>query len=134
MSGWVVVAIWFVAILFSTCLMASRSYDRQLKDISKRRPNPTKDEFVEMMAPDVSREASLFLWDTALVYLRPHASPHPDDDLIQELPIDDEDVTMDWPRDWAERKGFHESNFPGWPDDLPVTFRNLGRWLDRGPV
>ena len=58
-----------------------------------------------MMRPDVSEQASAFLWKSALPYLellRPALTPHPDDDLVSDLPIDDDDFGMDWPREWAE--------------------------------
>jgi len=88
------------------------------------------------MRADVSREAALFLWQTALPYLdfhKPPLTPHPDDDLIKDLPIDSDDISMDWPKHWAERHGFHDSNLPDWPKGWPVTIRNYGRWLDMRP-
>ena len=89
-----------------------------------------------MMRADVSEEAASFLWQTALPYLdchKPPLTPHPDDDLVRDLPIDADEISMDWPRDWAERGGFHDSNLPDWPKEWPATIRNYGRWLDMGP-
>ncbi|WP_324261897.1 hypothetical protein U4960_01745 [Altererythrobacter sp. H2] len=91
---------------------------------------------MELMVSDVSEDAARFLWQTTLSCLKfhePSLTPHPDDDLIKDLPIDDDDISMDWPREWAERRGFHESNLPDWPKNWPVTIRNYGRWLDMGP-
>ena len=51
----------------------------------------------------------------------------------EDLPIDDEEWSMDWPQEWAELRDFHESNFHDWPESWPVTIRNFGRWLDKGP-
>ena len=87
-----------------------------------------------MMARDVSVAATDFLWEEACTCLTPHATPHPDDDLIRELPIDDEDITLDWPREWAKLRGLDESNLPDWPEDWPVTVRNFGRWLDMDSI
>lgn len=101
--------------------------------VAAMRPNPTEEQFLAMMAADCSPEVSRFLWDSALTYIQPRLTPHPDDNLLDDLKIDDEDLSMDWPRDWAASKGFHESNLPDWPDDWPITIRNYGRWLDMGP-
>lgn len=85
-----------------------------------------------MMAADVSHDATEFLWDTALIYLRPKLTPHPEDDLVADLPIDSDDWSMDWPRDFARRHGFDEKIYPIWPEGWPVTVRNFGQWLDFG--
>lgn len=123
----------FLVILFG---VAWRNTRRQVRATRARRPNVTEAQFMELMANDVSGDAARFLWQTALSYLEGHEpllTPHPDDDLIKDLPIDHEDISLDWPREWAEQRGFHESNLPDWPKDWPVTIRNYGRWLDMGP-
>jgi len=86
------------------------------------------------MGTDVSRETSEFLWQTLIVYLEPKLAPHPDDSLIDDLPIAGDDWSMDWPRDFAEARDFHHTNLPDWPADWPITVRNYGRWLDLGPI
>lgn len=134
---------WFVATIFvGTFLItlfaaAWRNTKRQIMRTLAKRPNPTRAEFVSMMASSVSMEASEFLWDSAIPCLElnaPLLSPHPDDDLVQDLPIDDEDWSMEWPVLWAEQQGFHESNLPAWPEGWPATIRNYGRWLDMAPA
>ncbi|MEL7687172.1 hypothetical protein AAG596_06015 [Citromicrobium bathyomarinum] len=102
--------------------------------LAARRPNPSREEFMQMMAGCCSNEASAFLWAKALEYVRPKLNPHPDDRLGEDLCIDDDDFGMDWPREWAELKEFHESNMPDWPEGWPVTIRNYGRWLDMAPT
>ncbi|MEQ5787997.1 hypothetical protein J3454_08845 [Erythrobacter sp. NFXS35] len=102
-------------------------------EVAARRPNPTEAEFLTMMADDCSPQAAQFLWGQATFYVSPGLTPHPDDDLIKDLRIDDDDIAMDWPRAWAEQRGFAESDQPEWPEDWPVTARNFGRWLDQGP-
>ena len=117
--------------------IAWRNTGKQVRKTSARRINPTEAEFMQMMRVDVSEAASAFLWKTALPYLelyRPPLAPHPEDDLVQDLPINDDDFGMDWPREWAELKGFHESNMPDWPEGWAVTIRNYGRWLDMAPT
>lgn len=123
----------FLGILFG---VAWRNTRRQIRATLARRPNLTEAQFMELMVSDVSEDAARFLWQTTLSCLEfhePSLTPHPDDDIIKDLPIDDDDISMDWPREWAERRGFHESNLPDWPKNWPVTIRNYGRWLDMGP-
>lgn len=112
--------------------IAWRNTRKQQVRLLARRPNPTKDEFTALMAHNVSAAATEFLWNTATTYLQPTATPHPDDDLVKDLWIDDGDWSMDWPRDFAEQQGFSEKAYPDWPKDWPVTLRNFGRWLDLG--
>ena len=120
----------FLAILFG---WAWRNTRRQIEQTLSRRSNLTRDEFLKMMAPDVSREASEFIWESALLcldYFKQKLTPHPDDHLVDDLPIDDEKWSFDWPRDWSDKIGIHASNLPDWPADWAVTVRNFGRWLD----
>jgi len=69
-----------------------------------------------------------------IVYLEPKLTPHPDDDLNSDLPIADEDWSLDWPIEFAKRNGFHKSNLAEWPENWEPTVRNFGRWLDLAPV
>jgi len=85
------------------------------------------------MSSDVSAQTAKFLWDTAIVYLQPKLTPHPDDNMVRDLPIDDGDWSLDWPREYAEQNGFDEGDLPDWPKGWPVTLRNYGRWLEMGP-
>lgn len=133
---WLVITLLVGMGLAITFGIAWRNTKRQIAATLARRPNPTKAKFMEMMRSDISEEAASFLWQTALPYLSFHKPPltlHPDDDLVRDLPIDPDEISMDWPRDWAEARGFHESNLPVWPREWPVTIRNYGRWLDMGP-
>ncbi|HSF11594.1 MAG TPA: hypothetical protein VLA50_01360 [Erythrobacter sp.] len=100
--------------------------------VATRRRNPTEAEFLAMMAPDCSPEAARFIWEQALSYVEPRLTPHPDDLLLDDLCIDDGDVTMEWPEVWAEQQGRSESDLPDWPKDWPLTVRNFARWLDLG--
>ena len=133
---------WLFAALFAVCflaaiwMVASRNTKRQIRRTLERRANPTRQEFMQLMAMNVSKEASEFLWEQSLPelnYFNQEIAPHPDDHLIDDLPIDEEGWSMEWPILWAERRGFHESNLPDWPEEWPVTVRNFGRWLDMGP-
>lgn len=131
---WLALTLWLVVFVSIVSAFAVRNTRRQIGATRARRHNPTRDEFMASMSPDVSCRTAEFLWETAIVYLEPQLAPHPDDDLVKDLPIDEDDWSMDWPRAYAEREGFHESNLPDWPKDWSVTLRNYGRWLDMGPT
>ncbi|MEO1730789.1 MAG: hypothetical protein AAFR64_08630 [Pseudomonadota bacterium] len=109
---------------------------RQVERTLAKRANPTHEEFLALIGQDVSPAVSEFLWERALDALSVHASqitPHPDDHLIDDLPINDDEWSLDWPFLWAENCGFPEKNLPDWPADWPATIRHFGRWLDLGP-
>ncbi len=103
---------------------------RAHRRVAERRNNPTEAEFLAMMAQDCSPEAAQFLWDQAAPYVAPRLTPHPDDLLIGDLCIDDDDIDMDWPRDWAREQGLVEDDLPDWPKGWPLTVHNFARWLD----
>lgn len=121
----------FLAIVFGSAgIVLTKARTR----LAARRTNPTYEEFMALMRTDVGVDTAQFLWDTVLPYVKPQLTPHPDDELANDLCIYDGDWSMDWPREYAERRGFHDSNLPDWPEGWPVTVRNFGRWLDMGPV
>ena len=134
---------WHVGLIFVVCflsvlgILAWRNTKRQIRRTLARRENLSRSAFIEAMSGEVSAKASEFL----LEMTKPHLNCfgleimlHPDDDFVRDLPIAEDDWSMDWPREWAERRGFHESNFPDWPKDQPVTVRNFAKWLDSAPV
>jgi hypothetical protein len=132
---WLFVTIFVCGGLVIWFAIGWRNTSRQIDALKSHRASPNREDFINLMSPDVRRETAEFLWDTAQPYLEPwQLAAHPEDDLAKDLPIDDDDWGMDWPRDWAELKGFHETNLPDWPEGWPVTVRNFGRWLDMAPV
>ena len=142
MEGLANIPAWLFAAFFTGALLsvwfgiAWRNTNKQIATTRARRADPTQEQFLSLMCADVSDEAARFLWRTVLPYLEHWSSalaPHPDDNLHTDLPIDPDDIDVDWPRDWAELNGFHESNLPDWPEGWPATVRNYGRWLDMGP-
>ena len=104
---------------------------RALARVAARRPNPSEAEFLAMMAQECSPEAAQFVWEQALCYVAPRLTPHPDDLLRGDLCIDDDDLAMDWTREWTERQGISEGSLPHWPEGWPLTVRNFARWLDQ---
>jgi hypothetical protein len=97
-----------------------------------RRENPTRDEFVAMLGGDVSPATAEFLWDTMIPYLMPKLTPHPIDHLALDLPIDDDDPTMEWLPAFAELHGRDHKDWPNWPSDWKGTVRNYAKWLESG--
>lgn len=134
MASWLAPTSFVALCLGIWMFIAYRNTRRQVAATLRRRPNPSHEEFLEAMVTDMSPQVAEFLWKTALPYIEPSLTPHPDDDLIRDLPILDEDWSLDWPRDYAREQGFHESNLPDWPKDWKTTLRNYGRWLSMGPV
>jgi hypothetical protein len=132
MRDWIIPGIAMAATLVVFLGIAWRNTRKQIANTLAIRPNPTREHFLEMMLADVSLRSSEFLWETTKFYLEPRLAAHPDDDLIRDLPICEEDWAMDWPRDFADRAGFIEEDYPDWPNDWPTTIRNYGKWLDMG--
>jgi uncharacterized protein YneF (UPF0154 family) len=130
---WLAVTLWVGLGITAFLLFGSWTIRRAHERVAANRPNPSKQQFLGAMKAHCSAEVSEFLWEKALYYVGPRLTPHPDDHLIRDLNIDDDDIALDWPRDWAERRGFHPSNLPDWPKEWPATIRNIGRWLDMGP-
>ena len=130
---WLAILLWVATVLIVAMAYGYWSIKRSHERVGASRPNLAEDQFIAAMAPDCTDKVSRFLWDQTIEYVRPRLTPHPDDDLILDLKIDDDDLAMDWPQEWAERQGFHHSNLPGWPDGWPCTIRNFGCWLDMGP-
>lgn len=134
---------WLFATLFAglgfaiIAVAAWRNTHRQISQTLGRRPSPTKEEFLAEMSRSTSPEAAEFLWSNAIAGLDLFDSgltPHPDDDLAEDLPIDEDEWSMDWPGAWAKLQGWTESDIPDWPDSWPPTLRNYGRWLDMLPM
>ncbi|ANK12392.1 hypothetical protein [Erythrobacter neustonensis] len=107
---------------------------RAHRRVAARRPNPTDAEFFAMMAQDCSPEAARFVWQQALIYIAPRLTPHPDDHLLDDLCIDDDDIDTDWVSEWADQRGVLQKTLPDWPKDWPLTVRNFARWLDLVPA
>lgn len=127
---WLALTSFVVAVLVVCLAMGFVMVRRAHRRVAARRPNPTEAEFFAMMAQDCSPKAARFMWEQALFCVEPRLTPHPDDLLLNDLCIDDGDVTMDWPQVWAEQQGLAESDLPDWPKDWPLTVRNFARWLD----
>lgn len=129
MSGW-----WFAAGCFGLCLLLwalmAQQWKRQALLLAARRPNPTREQFIALVAADSDADVAAHLWDELLPYWKP-ATPHPDDDFLIDLSIDEEE-----PQDWLERFcKQHRHDWRAWPEwemDRPTTVRNFAIWLSEG--
>lgn len=104
---------------------------RGRRRLAAKRPNLTREEFLELMADSVDENTAIWLWDKARPYYRP-LCPHPDDHLSKDAMIAEDDWAMYWHTEFADSHGFSEKAYPDWPQDWPPTIRNFGRWLDMG--
>lgn len=99
----------------------------------QRRPNPTQSEFVAMLGRDVNPETAEFVWFAIIEYLQPwQLTPHPDDHLSADLPVDRDEPTRDWMPRYAEFYGADGKRWPPWPRHWKGTVRNFARWLELG--
>lgn len=127
---WVAVTGFVVAALAIWLTLGSILHRRAMKRLAARRLNPTEAEFLAQMAQDCSPEAARFVWAQTLPYVEPRVTPHPDDLLLDDLCIDDDDIDMDWRHNWADQLGVPERDLPDWPTGWPLTVRNFARWCD----
>ncbi|MGZ5822062.1 MAG: hypothetical protein ACXWI1_11340 [Croceibacterium sp.] len=98
-----------------------------------RRANPTQDEFIAMLSHDVNPETAEFVWFAMIEYLqRWQLKPHPDDRLLKDLPIDDNDPRLDWVPRYAELYEANPKEWPPFPQEWERTVRNFSRWLELG--
>lgn len=128
---WLVIPLWAIFVLVSLVTIGLVSIRRAHRELAARRPNPAHDEFMALMADDVDRDIAEWVWNQALPYYRPH-SPHPDDHLIKDARIDDDDITMDWFPDFAKQEGLDWKRWPAWPNEQELTVRNFARYLQLG--
>lgn len=132
MPDWLIPAVGVIAIMGGVILVAIRNTRRMIDTTLARRPNPTRHEFVAMLSDDVRPETAEFLWDSIACLVAPRLTPHPDDHLADDLPIDPDEPAMDWMPEFAERHGVNAMHWPQWPDEWEGTVRNFARWLEAG--
>jgi hypothetical protein len=132
MPDWLIFSAVVMLFIGGVFVVASRNTRRMVARTLARRPNPTEAEFMAMLGGDVRPEVAAFLWETMIPYLEPKLTPHPDDRLFDDLPIGDDDPSMDWLPEFAERHGLKAKHWPQWPEEWDGTVRNFARWLEAG--
>ena len=94
---WLAVTLWIIFGLSVAMLYGYWSIRKSHLRVAASRRNLTKQQFIALMESDCSTEAADFLWEKALFYVQPRLTPHPDDDLIKDLKIDDDDIDRTGP-------------------------------------
>jgi len=131
MPEWLAIVVWTVIVLVTVLAYGNYSIRKTHKLLAKRRPNPTREQFIKLLAPDVDGDVASWLWDTTCPYYQP-LTPHPEDHLIKDARIDDDDVTMDWLPTFAKSRQLNWKDWPDWPKGWELTVRNFARWLQLG--
>ena len=130
MPEWALAALAIVLGLAMWLVVGTLLIKRSLRCTAAKRPNLGREDFLAAMSgAGVRDEAAVFLWDTVLFYVSPQLTPHPDDVLGSDLPIDDGDWSMDWPRDFARKHGLRPDDLPAWPEGQASSLLDYGRWL-----
>lgn len=128
---WLVLVLGLLVALAAFVVWGRYSIGKAHRLLATRRPSPTREQFLAMLADDVDEDVALWIWDQTTFYYRP-LTPHPDDHLIRDARIDDDDVTMDWLPEFAATRGLPWKEWPDWPAEWELTVRNFARWLQLG--
>lgn len=131
MPEWLSLTLWVVVVLTTVIAWGFVSLRRAQRTLAARRPNPSHGDFIALMADDVDPVVADWIWHQALPYYRP-ITPHPNDHLVKDARIDDDDITMGWFPDFAKQQGLDWKDWPDWPKDQELTVRNFARWLQSG--
>jgi hypothetical protein len=132
LSAWLFAGSCLAIYLSVAWYFESKARKRKAIALLLRRKNPSKAEFVSLMANDAGEEVASFLWNELQLYYQPDLTPSPDDNLIEDLLIDP-DEPFDWLNAYRRKHGIGWARIPDWPKDQPVTPRNLGRLLSALP-
>ena len=127
---------WIAAIVAAAAfgifyVLSERKFRDAASRLGGRRRSPSREEFIELLSNNCERDIAEFLWEELKIFYRPRLMPHPDDNFIEDLPID-----HDEPNDWLARfcgmQGLQEQDFAPWPLEMPATIRNFATWLAVG--
>lgn len=108
-------------------IIGTRSHRKQIAALAGRRDSPSNEEFIVLLAADCEKDVAQFLWNELLDYWRP-LTPHPDDDILADLSIDD-DEPNDWLSHFVKLHGLRKQDIQEWPKERAPTVRNFARWL-----
>lgn len=132
MPDWLIPTAFVILVMGAVFFAARHNTRRMIATTLARRANPTRDEFVAMLSEDVSPDTAEFLWNSMVDLVAPRLTPHPDDHLVDDLPIDPDEPAMDWMPEFSRRHGLNANHWPQWPDAQEYTVRNFARWLEAG--
>lgn len=133
MNGW-----WFAAGCVGLYLLLGvftfRKWKRQAITLAERRPNPDQEDFIALLGNGCERDIAEFAWKIfaeEYSYSGVELTPHPDDDYLEDIPIDPENQN-DWFDEFCDAFELNGEDFPSWPKDTATTVRNYARWLSDG--
>jgi len=125
---WLALAIWVIGALSIWLAVGFFMHKRGQQRLAAKRANPTRAAFVAMLASDIDPDIAEWFWEQLQPYYIP-LTPHPDDHLLKDAMIDDDDIGMDWWPMFARAKGLDERRSPDWPEEWDLTVFNFARWL-----
>lgn len=127
---WLAVTLFVLMVLGGWLALGFVLHRRGHRRLAAKRPGPTREQFIAQLADNADADIAAWLWDQALPYYDP-LTPHPDDHLLDDAMIDDDDIALYWWREFAEAMALDAASWPEWPNDWPLTMRNFARWLQR---
>lgn len=129
MNGWWFAAGW-IGLFLLLWIVLQRRWQRAAAKLAASRPNLGEDEFLAAMASEVDPDIARFLWEELAAYWLP-ATPHPDDDFLNSLPIGP-DEPQDWLERFCQQRGYDWRAWPAWDEGRPTTVRSYALWLAEG--
>lgn len=127
MSGWYFAGICLLAYLV-LWIWVERKRTKDFIGLAAQRPSLSEKEFVAALAPDIDPDISKWLRDKIAEYIEPALTPHPEDDIVTDLHIDD-DEAEDWFLEFCHNFGHDADLAQDWPREQAVTVRNFLHWL-----
>ena len=128
MRNFLIGAAFVTLIVVVMVVVGKRQWRRKEDALLARRANPTKQEFRTLIADDADPDVTDWLWDELQVYFQPRLTPHPDDDLVSDLPINS-DEPNDWLSGFCQANKLRINDIQSWDETLPITVRNFATWL-----
>lgn len=120
----------FVGYFFILWLVARWQRPRRVARLLVQRPNLSLAEYCAAM-PDVDADVAEWLWDEVQIFCRPDLTPHPQDEITDDLAIDPDEPDF-WFMDFCEQHNLPHRNFPDWPKGEVVTVHSFALWLSEG--
>lgn len=117
-----------VSVFAALGIILSRKWRRQESCLLSKRLNLSKPEFIAALAGDADSDVAKWLRDELHVYFHPRLAPHPDDHLIDDLPIDPDEPAF-WLQRFCTAHSLSAKDFSTWPDEHPLTVRHFAAWL-----
>lgn len=128
MTGYALAVLVLLGPYFVLAVLGEVKFARMKKVLAKRRHSPTRDKFIDLLQTSCEPDIAELMWDELVDYYKPGMTPHPDDDFVHDLPIDEGERSL-WVEEFCERNDLNESDLDPWPSALATTVRNFAEWL-----